>query len=236
MNTVASFDDVAWAALHRDLDAEGVAVMPAIFNRDECIALRARFDADASRFRAVIDMARHNFGVGRYKYFDYPLPAIVQGLRETLYPPLARIANRWAERLGQDVSWPESHAALLERCRRAGQCRPTPLLLRYGQGGYNRLHQDIYGPVHFPLQVIVQLSAPGREFEGGELVLVEQRPRVQTRPLVVRLEQGNAAVIPVRERPCRGTRGDHKVQMRHGVARLARGERTTLGIIFHDAA
>lgn len=230
---IASLDVEALAAA---LDEEGVAITPPLLDPADCRKLAALYDDAGTAFRSVIDMARFNFGLGEYKYFDYPLPPDVAAMREAFYPPLAAIGNRWAERLGGARRWPASLAELLSQCHAAGQRRPTPLLLRYREGGYNCLHQDLYGPIHFPLQVVVQLSAAGRDFGGGELVLVEQRPRMQSRPVIVRLEQGAAAVIPVRERPRKGARGYHRAQMRHGVARLTRGERTTLGLIFHDAA
>ncbi len=181
-------------------------------------------------------MARHNFGRGEYKYFGYPLPDTVAGLRAAFYPHLARIANDWAQRLGDEARWPATLDRLLARCHRAGQRRPTPLLLRYRTGDYNCLHQDLYGDIQFPLQVIVQLTARGEDFDGGELVLVEQRPRMQSRPIVVDLPQGAAAIVPVRYRPVRGARGWRRTQMRHGVSAVTAGTRQTLGLIFHDAA
>ena len=192
--------------------------------------------SDEGLFRSHVHMARHGFGRGEYRYFRYPLPACVAALREAIYPPLARIANRWAERLGQDRRFPDTHTAFLEGCHAAGQTRPTPLLLRYQAGDWNALHQDIYGQHVFPLQVAILLSEPGRDFEGGEFVLTEQRPRMQSRAEVVPLAQGDAVIFPVRERPVRGTRGDYRVQMRHGVSRVRSGLRFTLGIIFHDAS
>ena len=224
-----------WQAAARTLDEEGFATFPPILGRAVCRRLREKFDDTHTRFRSTVDMARYNFGRGRYRYFDYPLPDEVEHLRAAFYPPLARIANGWAERLGQASPWPDTLAELTDRCHAGGQARPTPLLLRYGQDDYNCLHQDLYGPIHFPLQVIVMLSDPEIEFRGGELILVEQRPRMQSRPMVVPLEQGAAAVIPVRERPRKGTRGWHRTQMRHGVSRVLSGSRTTLGLIFHDA-
>jgi hypothetical protein len=232
---MASLETLDWSAVARALDEEGVAVTPPLLDRRSCEQLRARFDDPATRFRSTVDMARHNYGLGRYRYFDYPLPSDVQALRSALYPPLAGIANTWAERLGLPAEWPPSLDELTRRCHAAGQARPTPLLLQYESGGYNRLHQDLYGPIHFPLQVIVLLSEPGKAFQGGELVLVEQRPRTQSRAMVVPLAFGGAAIIPVKERPRQGPRGHHRVQMRHGVSRLRSGSRTTLGLIFHDA-
>ena len=210
-------------------------MIPAVLDHVACRRLRERFDDERTVFRSTIDMERYNYGRGVYRYFDYPLPPEVQALREAFYPPLAAIANEWAERLGDATRWPATLAELIERCHAEGQTRPTPLLLRYGPDDYNRLHQDLYGPIYFPLQVIVLLSEPGVEFEGGELVLVEQRARVQSRPIVVPLTQGAAAIVPVRERPRPGKRGYHRVAMRHGVSRIRRGNRMTLGVIFHDA-
>ena len=180
-------------------------------------------------------MARHGYGRGAYRYFAYPLPGSIAALRAALYVPLAAIANRWAELLGSETRYPAEHAAYLGRCRLAGQVRPTPLLLRYGPGDWNALHQDLYGEHVFPLQVAILLSRPGGDFTGGEFVLTEQRPRMQSRPEVVPLGQGDAVVFPVRERPVKGSRGWHRVNMRHGVSRLRSGERFTLGVIFHDA-
>ena len=232
--SVRRLTDVDWNAVDDALDRDGFATLPPLLDGSECRRLRERFDDD-TRFRATVEMARYNFGQGTYRYFAYPLPAEVQALREALYPPLARIANTWAQRLGQPPRWPSSLTGLTEACHREGQTRPTPLLLRYRADDYNCLHQDLYGPIHFPLQVIVLLCEPGRDFNGRELVLVEQRPRMQSRPMVVPLTLGAAAVIPVKERPRLGTRGYHRVQMRHGVSRVRSGSRITLGVIFHDA-
>src|SRR5690606_11889998 len=226
---------IDWPAIERELDEEGVAVTPPLLDRGACRTLRERFDDEATVFRATIDMARHSYGRGVYRYFDYPLPPEVQALREAFYPPLAAIANKWVERLGGAANWPATLGELTQRCHAEGQTRPTPLLLRYGPDDYNRLHQDLYGPIHFPLQVIVLLSEPGMELDGGELVLVEQQPRVQSRPIVVSLSLGAAAIVPVLERPCVGKRGYRRVAMRHGVSRIRRGSRMTLGLIFHDA-
>jgi hypothetical protein len=225
-----------WVALHADLDTEGYAVTSPFLDRDECRALAAAYEDPASRFRSTVDMARYNFGRGQYKYFAYPLPEIVAELRESFYRQLVPLANDWATRLGGEPTWPETLQNLLDDCHAAGQTRPTPLLLCYHKDDFNCLHQDLYGPIHFPLQVIVLLSDPARDYAGGELILVEQRPRMQSRPIVVRLEQGAAAIIPVRERPRRGARGFHRTQMRHGVGQVTGGERKTLGLIFHDAA
>jgi hypothetical protein len=225
---------VDWDRVGADLDADGCAVLPSLLPSPECRALAARYDDDGL-YRDRIVMARHGFGRGEYKYFAYPLPAAVAALREHLYPPLVPIANRWNQRLGIDVLYPDAHATFVERCHAAGQVRPTPLLLQYGPGDYNCLHQDLYGEHVFPLQVAVLLSQPGRDFTGGELVLTEQRPRMQSRPMVVPLGQGDAVVFAVHHRPVAGVRGDHRVHLRHGVSRLRSGRRHTLGIIFHDA-
>jgi uncharacterized protein len=232
-HAVAALD---WGGIARELDAEGFAVTAPLLSEEACVAIRGLYEDEATRYRSTIDLQRYNFGRGQYRYFAYPLPEPVQALRSAFYPGLAGVANAWAERLGQPTDWPASLDALTARCHAAGQRRPTPLLLRYGEGDYNCLHQDLYGAIHFPLQVIVLLSAPATEFEGGELVLVEQRPRMQSRAMVVPLRQGAAAIVPVRDRPRAGSRGVHRVQVRHGVAKLRRGRRTTLGLIFHDAA
>ncbi|HVV42748.1 MAG TPA: 2OG-Fe(II) oxygenase [Nitrobacter sp.] len=228
---VAALD---WTAVGAALDARGCAVLPGLLGPAECAALAARYDADVG-FRSRVVMARHGFGQGEYKYLAYPLPEPVAALRTALYPPLAEIANRWNAALGIAARYPPEHAAWLRRCHDGGQTRPTPLLLRYGPGDYNCLHQDLYGELVFPLQATVLLSAPGRDFEGGEFVLVEQRPRQQSRVEVVPLRQGDAVVFAVNQRPAQGARGFHRVAMRHGVSRLRSGSRTTLGVIFHDA-
>jgi len=226
---------VDWERVAADLDAVGFARLPGFLEAAECRALAALWD-DAKRFRKRVDLARHRFGdEGEYQYFAYPLPETVASLRHTLYTPLARIANAWGERLGSPERHPASLDAFLARCHREGQTRPTPLLLRYATGGYNRLHQDLYGAIAFPLQVAFLLSCPERDFSGGEFLLLEQRPREQARVEVVALAQGEAIVFPNRERPVRGPRGDRRVQVRHGVARIHAGRRSTLGIIFHDA-
>ena len=227
--------ELDWPVIGEALNTEGYAVTRPILSRAACKRLRSRFDDPDVRFRATIDMARYNFGSGEYRYFGRPLPEEVETLRQAFYPTLAGIANDWAQRLGQEASWPGTLAELTQRCHAAGQTRPTPLLLRYHAGDYNCLHQDVYGSVRFPLQVIVMLSEPGTEFEGGELILVEQRPRLQSRPMVVPLELGAAAIVPVRDRPRLGRRGYHRAQMRHGVSRIRSGSRTTLGLIFHDS-
>ena len=225
-----------WERVAAELDRVGHARLPGLLAAGECRALAALWD-DATRFRKRVDLAKHRFGdVGEYQYFAYPLPEPVDALRRALYAPLARIANAWQRRLGAAGSFPASLGAFLARCRREGQTRPTPLLLRYAAGGYNRLHQDLYGAVAFPLQVAFLLSRPQRDFRGGEFLLLEQRPREQARVEVVALEQGEAIVFPNRERPQRGPHGDRRVRVRHGVARVRSGQRTTLGIIFHDAS
>lgn len=226
---------IDWDGAAAQLDAGGWARLPGLLEPDDCRTLRALY-VDEARFRSRIVMARHGFGSGEYKYLDYPLPGMVAALREKLYAPLARIANGWFARMGQEARVPPKHAEFLARCHAVGQVRATPLLLRYGPGDYNCLHQDLYGPTVFPLQVAVLLSAPGAEFTGGELLLVEQRPRMQSRAEVVPLSQGDAVVFATAERPVAGTRGDYRVKMRHGVSRIRSGERFTLGIIFHDAA
>ena len=223
-----------WPAMAASLDAHGCATTGALLTEDECAALAATYPADAP-FRSRVVMARHGFGRGEYKYFAYPLPDVVAELRAAFYPSLADIANRWNQSLGIAARYPEEHAAYVARCHKAGQGKPTPLLLQYGAGDYNCLHQDVYGELIFPLQVTVLLSRPGEDFSGGEFVLTEQRPRMQSRAEVVPLVQGEAVIFPVRERPVRGKRGFYRVQMRHGVSRLRSGRRLTLGIIFHDA-
>lgn len=223
-----------WSGLAQSLDMSGVAVVRSLLPETTCRELAALYESDAL-FRSRVVMGRHGFGRGEYKYFDYPLPAEIARLRTGLYRPLAAIANRWNEQLGERQRFPASHARFLERCRAAGQCRPTPLLLRYVEGDYNCLHQDLYGEQVFPLQVTILLSKPGDDFDGGELVLTEQRPRMQSRPEVIPLQQGDAAIFAVHHRPVQGSRGIYRVNHRHGVSRIRRGSRRTLGIIFHDA-
>jgi hypothetical protein len=224
-----------WEGRARDLDAHGCAVTGVLLSAQECGSLARSYGQDAL-FRSRIVMARHGFGRGEYKYFAYPLPALVAELRAALYPPLATVANRWNEAMGIDLAYPAEHAAYLERCRSAGQAKATPLLLRYGAGDYNCLHQDLYGENIFPLQVAFLLARPGIDFSGGEFVLTEQRPRMQSRAEVVPLRQGEGVIFPVHHRPLRGTCCVYRVNMRHGVSRLHSGHRHTLGIIFHDAA
>jgi len=224
-----------WSSIQDCLDANGYARSKALLSPAECASVRSLYDSPETAFRSRIDMARYNFGKGEYKYFDYPLPEIVSSLRQALYPHLAKIANAWSTSLRTDTRWPDTLGAFTDQCHAAGQLRPTPLMLRYREDDYNCLHQDLYGDVYFPLQAVCMLSDPGRDFDGGELVLVEQRPRMQSRPMVLSLAQGDIAIFPVRERPRQGTRGYHRVQMRHGVSVIRSGHRATLGVIFHDA-
>jgi hypothetical protein len=224
-----------WAGISKDLAARGHSVVERLVSRADCEALAALYAAD-DLFRSRVVMQRHNFGRGEYKYFSYPLPAIVHELRTTLYPPLAAIANRWHSQLGIETRFPDNHAAFVARCHTGGQIHPTPLLLLYGAGDYNCLHQDLYGEHVFPLQLTVLLSEPERDFTGGEFVLTEQRPRMQSRAEVVPLRQGDAVVFAVQFRPMDGSRGAYRVNMRHGVSRVRSGRRLTAGIIFHDAA
>jgi hypothetical protein len=224
-----------WAGVTEALDRDGCAIVPGLLTADQSRAVVDLWPRDAL-FRKRIDMARHGYGRGVYKYFAYPLPDPIADLRRRHYPPLAEIGNRWNTALGIDTRYPPTHAAWLDICHEAGQTRPTPLILRYGAGDYNRLHQDLYGAHVFPLQVAILLSEPGADFTGGEFVLTEQRARMQSRPEVVPLEQGDAVIFPVNHRPVPGPRGVSRAAMRHGVSRLRSGERLTLGIIFHDAA
>ena len=223
------------SALEGDLDAQGWSVLRDLLTSAECNELAALYGQDAG-FRSHVVMARHGFGKGEYRYFSYPLPSLVRGLRTALYPRLAPLANRWHERMGMKMSFPAEHAEFIARCAATGQSRPTPLLLQYGPGDYNCLHQDLYGEHVFPLQLTVLLSDPTADFSGGEFVLTEQRPRMQTRATVVPLTKGDAVVFAVNSRPVRGARGDHRVKLRHGVSTIAEGHRHTLGIIFHDAS
>ena len=226
---------VAWQRVEADLDAYGGAMLERLLTPEECDAVTAMYPDDAA-FRSRIVMTRHGFGRGEYKYVRYPLPDLVERLRTDLYPRLAPIANRWNETLRIDVRYPERHTEFLQRCHDAGQPRPTPLLLQYGEDDYNCLHQDLYGEHVFPIQVAVLLSEPERDFAGGDFVLTEQRPRMQSRVEVVPLRQGDAVAFAVHHRPVQGTRGTYRVNLKHGVSRIRRGHRHTLGIIFHDAA
>ena len=228
-------DALDWMRISDDLDAHGCAVVKGLVSVADCAALAALYDQDPP-FRSRVVMSRHGYGRGEYRYFAYPLPDQVGVLREALYPPVAAIANRWSEAMGLEARYPAGLADYLDRCHAAGQTRPTPLLLRYGDGDFNCLHQDLYGAEVFPLQATVLLSRPGQDFTGGEFVLTEQRPRMQSRVEVVPLEQGDAVIFPVRHRPVAGSRGLYRVTMRHGVSRLRSGHRHALGVIFHDAA
>jgi uncharacterized protein len=223
-----------WSSIAGQLDAYGCATTGQLLTPQQCAALVESYASDAP-FRSRIVMARHGFGRGEYKYFAYPLPELVAALREALYPPLAEVANRWNDAMGTRLQFPHDHAAYLARCHKAGQTKPTPLLLAYEAGDYNCLHQDLYGEHVFPLQVAFLLSRPGDDFTGGEFVLTEQRPRMQSRAEIVPLVQGEGVIFPVHHRPVQGTRGIYRVNMRHGVSRLRSGHRHTLGIIFHDA-
>jgi hypothetical protein len=223
-----------WSAIGDALDADGHAVLPDFLGARDCAALIADYD-DAARYRSRVVMERHGFGKGEYKYFSYPLPPLVASLRVELYPHLVPIANRWNAAMGLEARYPGTHAEFIAACHQAGQDRPTPLILRYGAGDYNCLHQDLYGALAFPLQIAVLLSEPGADFDGGQFVLTEQRPRQQSRPMVVPLQKGDAVLFAVHHRPVAGTRGTYRVNLRHGVSRVMRGERYTMGIIFHDA-
>lgn len=230
----SSVEALDWTALAASLNEYGNAVLPGMLTPQECDTLARLYEHDAA-FRSRIVMQQHGFGRGEYKYFTYPLPEVVHALRTSLYRHLAPVANEWNELMKLDVRYPAEHAAFLERCHAAGQPRPTPLLLRYETGDFNCLHQDLYGEHVFPIQAAFLLSEPGRDFSGGEFVLAEQRPRMQSRPEVVALRQGDAVAFAVHNRPVRGSRGTYRVTLRHGVSRLRSGQRYTLGIIFHDA-
>jgi len=230
----ARIDALDWPALLRDLDRDGWAQGAGLLGAEDCRAAAALFDAEAG-FRSRVVMQRHGYGQGEYRYFAYPLPSLVAGLRAALYPRLVGLANDWQRRMGRAADFPATHEAFLARCHAAGQGRPTPLILRYGPGDYNRLHQDLYGAHVFPVQAVVLLSEPGRDFDGGELVFTEQRPRMQSRAMVAPLRQGDVVLFAVNERPMAGARGSYRVTMRHGVSAVRAGERTTLGVIFHDA-
>jgi uncharacterized protein len=227
-------DAIDWTQATGDLDAQGCAVLKNLLTPDECQAIVSLYPDDA-HFRSRVVMGRHGFGRGEYKYFSYPLPSLIEQLRPALYAKLNGVANRWNEAMGIDIRYPAVHDAFLKRCHEAGQTRPTPLLLQYEPGDYNCLHQDLYGEHVFPLQVAILLSEPGRDFSGGEFVLTEQRPRMQSRPEVVPLTQGDAVAFAVHHRPVQGTRGVYRVNLRHGVSRIRSGHRHTVGVIFHDA-
>ena len=232
---MSRLEAIDWPTISADLDAQGWAMMPKLLSAKECDAVAHLYQKDES-FRSKVVMARHGFGRGEYKYFAYPLPPLIEALRTALYPDLAPIANRWHEAMGMEVRFPAAHAQFIKRCHAAGQIRPTPLLLQYGPDDYNCLHQDLYGEHVFPLQVAILLSEPGEDFEGGEFVLTEQRPRMQSRASVVPLKKGDAVVFAVNSRPVQGTRSFYRCNLRHGVSKLRSGHRHTLGIIFHDAA
>jgi hypothetical protein len=234
LNATARVDALDWTHITADLDASGCAILKGLLSPDECAAMAALYPDD-KLFRSRVVMGRHGFGRGEYKYFSYPLPDLIAQLRPALYGRLVGVANRWNETMGIDVCYPDRHEAFLTRCHDAGQVRPTPLLLQYGEGDYNCLHQDLYGEHVFPLQVAILLSEPGRDFSGGEFVLTEQRPRMQSRPEVVPLQQGDAVAFAVHHRPVQGTRGPYRVNLRHGVSRIRAGHRHTVGVIFHDA-
>ncbi len=228
---VAAYD---WQAIAGELDQYGCAVLGKLLSAEECRAIASLY-SDESHFRSHVVMARHGFGKGEYRYFKYPLPALIHGLRTALYPRLAGVANEWNERMKIDERYPGDHEAFLERCHDASQTRPTPLLLQYVPGDFNCLHQDLYGELAFPIQVAILLSEPGGDFTGGEFVLTEQRPRMQSRVEVVPLGQGDAVAFAVHNRPVRGSKGNYRVNLRHGVSRIRSGMRHTAGIIFHDA-
>jgi uncharacterized protein len=228
---VAALD---WSRVAAALDADGYALITSVLTPTECESLTAAYEDDGG-YGSVVVMARHGFGRGEYKYFAHPLPEVVASLRSALYPELSVIANLWSEILRSEIWYPDDHAAFLDRCHRAGQDRPTPLILRYGQGDYNCLHQDLYGEHVFPFQAAVLLSVPGRDFAGGEFVLTEQRPRMQSRAEVVPLSQGDGVIFPVQHRPVQGSRGRYRTTLRHGVSRVRSGQRHALGIVFHDA-
>jgi hypothetical protein len=231
MKDLATID---WPRVGQDLDADGGAVIDGLLGPAECADLASSYPRD-ELFRSQVVMARHGYGRGAYKYFAYPLPEILATLRTDLYPRLVPVANRWNAAMKIDAQFPDAHPRFLEQCHAAGQLRPTPLLLQYGLGDYNCLHQDLYGAQVFPMQVTILLSAPGRDFTGGEFVMTEQRPRMQSRPLVLPLQQGDAVVFAVQRRPVQGARGVYRVNLRHGVSRVRSGQRHAAGIIFHDA-
>jgi len=233
-NVVSRIEKLDWQQVAKELNEHGSAMLKSVLTSEECRALAGLYPNETG-FRSRVVMGRHGFGRGEYKYFSYPLPGIVQSLRTTLYRELAPVANQWNQAMGIEVRYPSEHIDFIRRCHDAGQSRPTPLLLQYGVGDYNCLHQDLYGEHVFPIQVAFLLSEPGRDFAGGEFVLTEQRPRMQSRPEVVPLCQGDAVAFAVHHRPVQGTRGIYRVNLRHGVSRLRSGQRHTVGIIFHDA-
>ena len=223
-----------WDRVSQELDSQGNALLERLLSPEECRTLSDLYSHEGS-FRSRVVMARHGFGRGEYKYFTYPLPDLIEELRTHIYPQLVTVANRWTQAMGLNVRYPKAHTDFLTRCHQAGQLRPTPLLLQYRADDYNCLHQDIYGEHVFPLQLAILLSEPGRDFTGGEFVMTEQRPRMQSRPMVVPLRQGDGVVFAVHHRPVQGTRGVYRVNLRHGVSRVRSGRRHTVGIIFHDA-
>ena len=229
-----TLDDIPWEQVSRDLDAEGNGVIKSLLSAYECDEIRGLYDED-DLFRSQVVMERHGFGRGEYRYFRYPLPDLVAAMRTSLYPHLVPVANRWNESMGIDIRYPATHAGYIQCCQQAGQDKPTPLLLKYGPDDYNCLHQDLYGEHVFPLQVAVLLSEPEKDFTGGEFVMTEQRPRMQSRPIVVPLRKGDGVVFAVHHRPVQGKKSVYRVNLRHGVSRLRSGSRHTLGIIFHDA-
>jgi hypothetical protein len=228
---VAAYD---WQAIIGELDSFGCAVLPKLLSPEECATIAALYPHE-EHFRSHVIMGRHGFGKGEYRYFNYPLPELLGGLRTALYPHLAGLANQWNERMGLDQRFPASHTTYLKQCHNAGQTRATPLLLQYVPGDFNCLHQDLYGDLVFPVQVAILLSEPGKDFTGGEFCMTEQRPRMQSRVEVVSLRQGDAVAFAVNNRPVQGTRGTYRVNLRHGVSRIRSGMRHTVGIIFHDA-
>ncbi|HEY4363340.1 MAG TPA: 2OG-Fe(II) oxygenase [Bryobacteraceae bacterium] len=232
---VERIDAFDWQEIATKLDQQGNAVMEQLLSPSECLAIAGLYPND-DIFRSRVVMGRHGFGRGEYKYFSYPLPDLLGKLRTEVYPHLVPVANRWNEAMRVDVRYPDKHACFIERCHKAGQVRPTPLLLQYGVDDYNCLHQDLYGEHVFPLQLAILLSEPGADFTGGEFIMTEQRPRMQSRPMVVPLRQGDGVIFAVHNRPVQGTRGMYRVNLRHGVSRILSGHRHTLGIIFHDAA
>lgn len=233
-NIEARVATYAWQDRSGDLNDHGCAVLERLLTPEECSEIAGLYDQE-QHFRSHVHMARHGFGKGEYRYFRYPLPDLLGGLRTALYPRLAGVANQWNQRMGIDERYPDNHAAFLARCHGAGQTRPTPLLLRYGPGDFNCLHQDLYGDLAFPIQVAILLSQPGEDFSGGEFVLTEQRPRMQSRAEVVPLRRGDAVAFAVHNRPVQGSKGTYRVNLRHGVSRVRSGSRHTVGIIFHDA-
>ena len=235
MSATERVSGLDWQRIAGDLDAQGNAMLPGLLTAEECRGIAGLYAQD-DLFRSRVVMGRHGFGRGEYKYFRYPLPDLLGELRTAVYPQLVPTANRWNERMGIDVRYPAEHADFIARCHAAGQQRSTPLLLQYGVDDYNCLHQDLYGEHVFPLQLAILLSEPGRDFTGGEFVMTEQRPRMQSRPMVVALRQGDGVVFAVHKRPVRGVRGSYRVNLRHGVSRIVFGQRHTVGIIFHDAA